>query len=85
MCVVCRQKFDKRELTRIVRTPDEGVVVDVTGKRNGRGAYVCDNAACWDKLRTNPQILNQALNTEITALEMENLKTFAAKIVRIQN
>jgi predicted RNA-binding protein YlxR (DUF448 family) len=41
-CVVCRATGDKRALTRLVRTPDDGVHVDPTGKRNGRGAYLCD-------------------------------------------
>jgi uncharacterized protein len=49
-CVVCRQKRDKRQLTRLVRTESDGVVVDPTGKRNGRGTYVCDQPACWDKI-----------------------------------
>lgn len=64
-CVVCRQKTDKRRLTRVVRTAGEGVVVDPSGKRNGRGAYLCDDPACWDKaIRT--RILDQALRTELT-------------------
>lgn len=69
-CVVCRQHFDKRRLTRIVRTPDAGVVVDPTGKRNGRGAYLCDQVACWDKALRQPAILNQALNTQVNADEL---------------
>jgi len=63
--MVCRQKTDKRRLTRIVRTPDAGVVVDLTGKRNGRGAYVCDQPTCWDKLLRDRSILNQALQTAV--------------------
>ena len=61
-CIVCRGQFDKRRLTRIVRATDRGVVVDPTGKLNGRGAYVCDQAACWDKLVRHAGLLNQALN-----------------------
>ena len=68
-CIVCREKFDKRRLTRIVRTPEEGVVVDFTGKRNGRGAYLCDQVSCWDIALENTQLLNQALMTEVTASE----------------
>ncbi len=63
-CIACRQKTDKRLLTRIVRTPDEGVVVDLTGKQNGRGAYVCQQPKCWDKIVNSP-ILNQALKTAV--------------------
>ncbi len=72
-CVVCRQKNDKRRLHRIVRTSDSGVVLDTTGKRNGRGAYICDQPACWDKLLTQPRILNQALMTEVSNAELETL------------
>lgn len=70
-CVVCRRATDKRQLTRIVRTPEGGVVVDKTGKQNGRGAYLCDQIACWDKVLRHPGLLNQALNAEITAEELE--------------
>lgn len=68
-CVVCRQKTDKRSLIRIVRTPDAGVVVDPTGKRNGRGAYVCDRSACWDQLLTG-QILQKALKANVSDDEL---------------
>jgi predicted RNA-binding protein YlxR (DUF448 family) len=67
-CVACRQKRDKRHLTRIVSTPDVGIVVDPTGKRNGRGAYVCDQSFCWDKIVTT-NLLANALKTDITAEE----------------
>ncbi|MCL4265563.1 MAG: YlxR family protein [Anaerolineae bacterium] len=74
-CVVCRQKFDKRRLTRLVYTADVGVVIDLTGKRNGRGAYLCDQAACWDKINHKPEILAQALKTNITAEELAAIAT----------
>lgn len=69
-CVVCRQQFDKRRLTRVVRTPDSGVLIDPTGKRNGRGAYLCDQPACWEKATRHAGILNQALNTQVTEAEL---------------
>ncbi len=68
-CVVCREKFDKRRLTRIVRTPDEGVVVDFTGKKNGRGAYLCDQVSCWNIAIEKNELLDQALMTTVTAPE----------------
>lgn len=46
-CVVCGSKSDKRTLTRVVRTA-EGVQVDPRGKLDGRGAYLCPQAACWE-------------------------------------
>lgn len=67
LCIACRQKRDKRELTRLVRT-ESGVVVDPTGKQNGRGAYVCDQQECWDKI-TKSQLLDKALKIKISANE----------------
>lgn len=72
-CVVCRRQFDKRRMTRIVRTPDSGVVVDPTGKQSGRGAYLCDQIACWDKALRYPGILNQALNAQMTEAEVARI------------
>jgi predicted RNA-binding protein YlxR (DUF448 family) len=53
-CVVCRQTSDKRTLLRVVRLPEKdggGVVADPTGKRAGRGAYVCQETKCIDLAR----------------------------------
>lgn len=65
--------MDKRRLTRIVRTPDAGVVVDSTGKQSGRGAYLCDQPACWEKALNNIGLLNKALLTEITEVEKASI------------
>lgn len=75
-CVACRRPFEKRRLTRIVRTPptspseDGGVLIDPTGKQNGRGAYLCDQTQCWDKVLRHVGILNQALNAQVTDAEL---------------
>lgn len=45
-CVGCQEMKSKRELIRVVHTPENEVLVDATGKRNGRGAYLCRNEAC---------------------------------------
>lgn len=47
-CIGCQRGTDKRELVRVVRTADGHVEVDVTGKANGRGAYVCAAAECFE-------------------------------------
>jgi predicted RNA-binding protein YlxR (DUF448 family) len=47
-CIACKQVRPKRELIRIVRTPDGHVVLDETGKKSGRGAYLCARRACWE-------------------------------------
>ncbi len=46
-CVACRQVEQKRGLIRLVRTPTDKVEVDMTGKKAGRGAYLCMNKQCW--------------------------------------
>jgi predicted RNA-binding protein YlxR (DUF448 family) len=46
MCVGCQQMKTKKELIRIVRTVEGTIEVDLTGKRNGRGAYICPQRAC---------------------------------------
>ena len=47
-CVACKQVRPKRELLRIVRTPQGHVELDPTGKKSGRGAYLCAKRSCWD-------------------------------------
>ncbi len=63
----------KRELIRLVRTP-EGVYVDPTGKRAGRGAYLHDRRECWQRALQGP--LARALRTELTAEDRERLEAF---------
>lgn len=67
-CVVCRQKTAKRQLIRLVRTAEEGLVVDPTGKRNGRGAYLCSNSDCWERALTTP-VLERALGAPLSATD----------------
>ena len=40
MCVVTKERFEKKDLIRIVRTPEKEIIIDLTGKANGKGAYV---------------------------------------------
>ncbi|GAC1447968.1 MAG: hypothetical protein PVSMB4_04370 [Ktedonobacterales bacterium] len=47
-CVACKQVRPKRELIRVVRTPQGHVELDPTGKKSGRGAYVCARRGCWE-------------------------------------
>ena len=51
MCVGCREHAPKKELIRIVRTPDGQIVADAAGKAPGRGAYICRKASCLAKAR----------------------------------
>ncbi|MGL5270132.1 MAG: RNase P modulator RnpM [Selenomonadaceae bacterium] len=49
MCLGCQQLHIKRELIRIVRSPEGEFSIDLTGKKSGRGAYICNNVECFDK------------------------------------
>ena len=71
-CIACRQKKDKRLLTRIVKTPDNGVIVDPSGKKNGRGAYLCDLAKCWTKAVDN-NLLDEALKVKLSEAERQRI------------
>ncbi|MGN1298629.1 MAG: RNase P modulator RnpM [Candidatus Scatovivens sp.] len=48
-CIVCNEKKEKRDLLRIVRTPERKIEIDLTGKKNGRGAYICKKEECLNK------------------------------------
>ena len=56
MCTGCGEMFDKRELIRVVKSPEGEVSLDLTGKKNGRGAYVCNNPECLKKARKRKSI-----------------------------
>ena len=49
-CIICQNQFDKKDLIRIVKNKDEQIFIDKTFKANGRGAYVCHNDECIQKL-----------------------------------
>ncbi len=51
MCTGCGEMFDKRTLVRVVKSPDGEISLDLTGKKSGRGAYVCKNPDCLKKAR----------------------------------
>ncbi len=63
-CIACRSTSGKREFVRIVRLP-EGVQVDLTGKKQGRGAYLCPSSECWESALKKGRI-EQALKTKLT-------------------
>lgn len=76
-CVGCREVLAKRELIRIVRTP-EGVRVDPTGKLAGRGAYLHDRRCCWE--RGLKSALANALKVELTIEERNALLEFSRSL-----
>ena len=48
-CVGCGENKDKKNLIRVLKTGEEEIILDDTGKKNGRGAYICKNVACMEK------------------------------------
>ncbi len=64
-CVGCQEKQAKRELVRIVRTPENEIKIDPSGKANGRGTYVCPNRGCLESALKKDQ-LKKALNCSVT-------------------
>lgn len=55
-CTGCGEHFPKNILIRVLRTPEGEVTLDLTGKKSGRGAYICKNAACLKKARKSKRI-----------------------------
>ena len=64
MCIVCRAQSDKKTLLRVVKNKDGEIFVDKTGKANGRGAYVCKDRNCYQKL-CKQKALNRAFKCEV--------------------
>jgi len=76
-CIACRQARPKRELVRIVRTPQAGVIVDERGKMTGRGAYLCRVRRCWDQgLKGNR--LEFVLRATLTPEDRQRLESYKA-------
>ena len=63
-CLGCREAKPKKELIRVVRSPEGEISLDFRGKANGRGAYVCPNPACLKKA-IKQKALERALETAI--------------------
>ncbi len=75
-CIACHTTGDKRGLIRIVRTPEGQVAVDETGKRAGRGAYLCANPACW-QVALKKQQISRALKVTISPEDLAALRAYA--------
>ncbi len=63
-CLGCREMKPKRELIRVVRSPEGAIALDAKGKMSGRGAYLCPKAECFSKVRKS-KALERALETPI--------------------
>jgi len=72
-CVVTREKLPKSELVRVVRTPEGDVIVDVTGKANGRGAYLKRDLSVFEKAYSS-KVLNRILEVEVPDSVFDELR-----------
>lgn len=77
-CCGCGRKSDKRDMIRIVRSPEGMVSVDATGKAAGRGAYLCEDPSCWETGVTKIR-LERTLNTSISSEQRQELLAYAAE------
>jgi predicted RNA-binding protein YlxR (DUF448 family) len=71
-CISCGQRLPKRELVRIVCNPQGRIEIDLTGKMNGRGAYLCHDVRCWEQGLKRSR-LDQVLRTPVPIAVKENL------------
>lgn len=78
MCVGCQTMKNKKELLRVVRTPEGDIVLDSTGKRAGRGAYVCNSDQCLTKA-VKERRLEKALQHAVDLMVYEQLRAGVGK------
>ena len=73
-CVGCRERKAKYEFIRVVHTPEDEVLLDTTGRKNGRGAYICKNKDCLEKaFKTGA--FNRTFKTEISKEVLDKLRS----------
>ena len=77
-CVITKEKLPKKELIRVVRTPDGEVIIDVSGKANGRVAYLKKDIEVIKKAKSN-KLLNRVLEVEIPDKIYEELEEIINK------
>ena len=72
-CIITKEKLPKAELIRIVRTPEGEIIIDTSGKANGRGAYLKKNIEVFEQAKKS-KALNRHLETQIPDEIFEQLK-----------
>lgn len=78
-CVACQEMLAKKELIRVVKTPEDEVLIDLTGKKSGRGAYLCGKVSCF-KLARKQRSLDKALKHAVAADVYEQLEQDFVKV-----
>lgn len=66
MCIACREMKEKRQMLRIVKNTEGEISLDKTGKKPGRGAYICDNPECIARLNKN-KLLNRTFSANVSS------------------
>ena len=82
-CTGCREMKSKKEMIRVLKTPEDEIVLDTTGRKNGRGAYVCPSIECLDKAIRNHGI-ERSLKTSVPEEVYEDLTKELSKIEKQQ-
>ena len=82
-CTGCREMKSKKEMIRVLKTPEDEIVLDTTGRKNGRGAYVCPSIECLDKAIRNHGI-ERSLKTNVPEEVYEDLQKELSKIEKQQ-
>lgn len=72
MCIACREMKPKKEMLRVVKNADGEIFVDQSGKAAGRGAYVCNEPACLQKL-SDKKLLHKAFSTNVESSVYEGI------------
>lgn len=72
-CIGCQEMKNKKDMIRILRTPEEELVIDTTGRKNGRGAYLCFSMECFEKA-VKSRGLERSLKTGISPEVYDSLK-----------
>ena len=78
-CVGCGTVQSKREMVRVIRTPEGSVIADPTGKSAGRGAYLCSKIECWETGLTKGG-LERSLKVSISADDAAALREYAGRL-----
>lgn len=78
-CIGCGEMKSKKEMIRILRTPENEIILDTTGKKNGRGAYLCSSPECFRKAAKS-RGLERALKTAVPSEVYENLEKEIEKL-----
>ena len=72
-CTGCQEMKSKKEMIRILKTAQDGIVIDATGRKNGRGAYLCPSMDCFNKAVKN-RGLERSLKEKVPEETYESLK-----------